>query len=63
MTEVVKKPITIEEYNQSVGGIDKANQLVLYYGYAQSHEVVEAGLFPHVRPGSGKCPNIVQRHK
>ena len=33
-TEVVKKPIAIEDYNQSMGGVDKADQLVLYYGYA-----------------------------
>ena len=33
-TEVVKKPNVVEAYNQSMGGVDKADQLVLYYRYA-----------------------------
>ena len=33
-TEVVTKPTVVEDYNQSMGRVDKADQLVLYYGYA-----------------------------
>ena len=33
-TEVVKKPCAIEDYNQSMGGVYNADQLVLNYGYA-----------------------------
>ena len=32
--QVISKPQVVEEYNQSMGGIDKADQMVLYYGYA-----------------------------
>ena len=33
-TEVIKKPKVVEDYNQYVGGVDKSDQLVLYYGFA-----------------------------
>ena len=32
--EVVQKPKVIEDYNTHMGGVDKCDQLVLYYGYA-----------------------------
>ena len=31
--EVIKKPKIIEEYNKYMGGVDKADQLVTYYGF------------------------------
>ena len=31
--EVIKKPRMIEDYNQHMGGIDKSDQQVKYYGY------------------------------
>ena len=31
--EVIQKPKMIEEYNKYMGGVDKADQLVTYYGY------------------------------
>ena len=33
-TEVIKKPNVVEDYNQYMGGVDKSDQLVLYYGFA-----------------------------
>ena len=33
-TEVIRKPRIVEECNQHMGGVDKSDQLVLYYGYA-----------------------------
>ena len=33
-TEVIKKPKVVEDYNQYMGGVDKSDQLVLYYGFA-----------------------------
>ena len=32
-TEVVNKPIAIEEYNTYMGGVDKSDQLLSYYGF------------------------------
>ena len=33
-TEVVKKPNMIAQYNAYMGGVDKADQLLVYYGYS-----------------------------
>ena len=33
-TEVIKKPKVVEDYNQYMGGVDKSDLLVLYYGFA-----------------------------
>ena len=32
-TEVIKKPKVIEDYNQQMNGVDRSDQMVLYYGY------------------------------
>ena len=32
--EVIKKPKVIDEYNRYMGGVDKADQLVTYYGFS-----------------------------
>lgn len=32
--EVIKKPKVIEEYNSYMGGVDKADQLITYYGFS-----------------------------
>ena len=31
--ETVQKPVMIDDYNMQMGGADKSDQLVLYYGY------------------------------
>ena len=36
--EVIKKPKMIDEYNTYMGGVDRSDQMVLYYGY--SHRLV-----------------------
>ena len=33
-TEVIKKTKAVEDYNQYMGGVDKSDQFVLYYGFA-----------------------------
>ena len=33
-TERVKKPRMIEDYNMHMGGVDKSDQMVLYYAYS-----------------------------
>ena len=33
-TESVQKPTMIAQYNQYMGGVDKADQLVTYYGFS-----------------------------
>ena len=33
-TETIKKPKVVEDYNQYMGGVDKSDQLILYYGFA-----------------------------
>lgn len=32
--ETVKKPRMIEDYNRHMGGVDKNDQMVLYYAYS-----------------------------
>lgn len=32
--EVVKKPRMVEDYNQNMGGVDRNDQMVLYYTYS-----------------------------
>ena len=32
--ETVQKPVMIDDYNLHMGGVDKSDQLVLYYGYS-----------------------------
>ena len=34
--EVVQKPAVIEDYNKYMGGVDKSDQLVAYYGFRHS---------------------------
>ena len=33
-TEVIKKPVMIDEYNKYMGGVDLSDQMILYYGYS-----------------------------
>ena len=37
--EEVRKPVMVEEYNKFIGGVDKSDQLLLYYGF--SHRTVK----------------------
>ena len=37
-TEIVSKPKVVEDYNQYMGGVDRSDQMVLYYGY--THRLV-----------------------
>ena len=32
-TETIRKPVVVNDYNSYMGGVDKSDQLVLYYGY------------------------------
>ena len=34
--ETIQKPLIIEDYNQYMGGVDKSDQLVVYYGFRRS---------------------------
>ena len=34
--ETIQKPAVIEDYNQFMGGVDKSDQLVTYYGFKHS---------------------------
>ena len=31
--EMISKPVMIHSYNQNMGGVDKSDQLILYYGF------------------------------
>ena len=31
--EEVQKPVMVEQYNTYMGGVDKSDQLLSYYGY------------------------------
>ena len=31
--EIIRKPVMVDSYNQYMGGVDKADQLILYYGF------------------------------
>ena len=32
--ETIKKPQVVDEYNSYIGGVDKADQLITYYGFS-----------------------------
>ena len=32
VTEEIMKPVMIDDYNQNMGGVDRSNQMILYYG-------------------------------
>lgn len=38
-TEKVRKPKMIEDYNQHMGGVDRNDQIVLYYAYSHRSAV------------------------
>lgn len=35
--ETIRKPKVVEEYNQSMNGVDRSDQMVLYYGYSHRY--------------------------
>ena len=37
--EEIRKPVVVEEYNTYMGGVDKSDQLLSYYGF--SHRMVK----------------------
>ena len=50
--EDMRKPSVVEEYNKYMGGVDKDDQLLSYYGFTHRTEVVEASIFPPGRLGN-----------
>ena len=31
--EVIRKPVMVDDYNTYMGGVDRSDQMLLYYGY------------------------------
>ena len=60
--ETIQKPAIIHNYNTYMGGVDKADQLVTYYGFPHFfQEMVETNIFPHARYHPRKCLYHVHR--
>ena len=36
-TEEIMKPVMIDDYNQYMGGVDRNDQMILYYGYSHRY--------------------------
>ena len=39
VTEEIMKPVMIDDYNQNMGGVDRNNQMILYYGYSRRYNI------------------------
>ena len=46
--ETVQKPVMIDDYNLHMGGVDKSDQLVLYYGYSHRSQKWWKRVFFHL---------------
>ena len=46
--EMVQKPVMIQEYNKYMGGVDKADQLVTYYGFPHTSKKWWKRVFFHL---------------
>ena len=59
--EEIEKPVMIEQYNTYMGGVDKADQLLSYYGF--NHCTIKwwkRTFFPPVRPGYCELVHLYQ---
>jgi len=64
--ETIQKPKVIEEYNQYMGGVDKSDQLVTYYGFRRCSEKWWKRAFFHLNgTNNGQClyPLLLQHTK
>ena len=57
--EVVEKPQVIEHYNTHVSGVNKCDQLILYYGYAHRSSKWWKKIFFHLLDVSIVKANIL----
>ena len=47
-TEVIQTPKAIDEYSSYMGGVDKADQLITYYGFAHCTRKWYKRVFSHL---------------